>query len=193
MTATASRLRTRVLPWLLTLVLLAAAWTIVKVTLPDSAMQEPFERTASIGEPATARNLVVTVTDVRAARRVQDAEGWSADGTWLVVDLEAASRVTQVGALLGIAELKIGDRVFSATERGTTFHRQALITGVPRSGSLAFEVPADALSGTATLQLGAPTAAGYGVSLDDLIVMPIDLDDVPVEASADLAENGWAR
>jgi hypothetical protein len=185
--------RTHVLSWGLTLVLLAAAWGVVEVTLPDDAAQQPFPTTAEIGEAAVSRNLVVTVTDVRAAARVTDDSGWSADGTWLVVDLEASSQVTQENALLGLSRLIVGDRTFSATDRGTTFAEQRLVTGVPRSGSLAFELPADALTGTATLQLGVPTGAVGQVPLDGMITLTIDLDALEPDGEAALLPNGWAR
>lgn len=182
-----------VLVWALTLALLAAAWGLVKVTLPDAAAQAPFETVAVIGEPAVTRNLEVTVTDVRAAHRVTDADGWSADGTWLVIDLEASSRLTQNGALLGLSRLELGGREFTATERGDTFAAQQLVTGVPRAGSLAFELPSDALTGTATLQLGIPTGAVIDVPLDGMIVLTLDLDGIPVDDEAALLENGWVR
>lgn len=180
--------RSKILPWLLTAVLLAGAWVIVKATLPVDAAQEPFVTTATLGEAASARNLVTTVTDVHAARSVTDATGWSADGDWLVIDLEAAAQVTQEGASLRTATLVIGDRTFTATERGTTFLNQALVTGVPRSGSLAFQLPDDAWTEHATLRLGLGTPV-----LDGVIEMGIDLSDLPFEPEVSFEENGWAR
>jgi hypothetical protein len=148
---------------------------------------------ATLGEQSTTRNLAVTVTDVRLAKRVTDAKGWSAEGSWLVVDLEAASVVTQELSTLTFAQLVIGDRTFSATDRGTTFLAQRLITGVPRSGSLAFELPEDALTGSATLRLGVPSGAPGEVLLDGVIELPVLLDDLPVDAEVLLDENGWPR
>ncbi|MEV4776104.1 hypothetical protein [Microbacterium sp. LWH12-1.2] len=182
-------MKTIVLPWLLTLGLLAGAWAVVKITLPVGSAQEPFVTVATLDEEATARNFAVTVTDVHAARTVIGADDWSAEGTWLIVDLEASAEVKQEGTSLRVATLTIGERTFSATERGTTFYRQGLVTGVPRSGSLAFELPDDALSGDATLRLG---ATGNPV-LDGVIEMRIDLEALPVESEVTLQENGWAR
>lgn len=177
--------------WTITLVLLAGAWLLVKATLPEGATQAPFPTAATIGEPASARNLVVTVTDVHTARRVTDSAGWSADGTWLVFDIDASSVVKE--GVLGHMKLFIGDRTFSATDRGVTFARHRLMTGVPQSGSLAFELPADALSDTATLQLGLFSGDDGTVPLDGVIELDIDLDEVPVEAEVGLQENGWTR
>ncbi|MFJ4175419.1 hypothetical protein [Microbacterium sp. NPDC089696] len=182
----------KLLAWALTIAMLAAAWGLTQVTLPDDAALAPFVTAATLGDPATARNLAVTVTDVRAARTVTDAGGWSAEGTWVVVDLEAAAVVAQQNARLTLVELVVGDRTYSATDRGTTFRGQSLVPGVPRSGALAFELPADALTGTATLRLGAPGVAS-GAELDGVIEMTIDLDALPVESEATITENGWAR
>lgn len=182
----------KVLPWLLTAALLAGAWGLVKITLPDDAALEPFITTTGLDEPSVTRDLAVTVTDVRAARRVTDAAGWSAEGTWLVVDLEAAAVLTQEAALLDLAELTIGDRTFIATERGTTFLDQRLVPGVPRAGSLAFELPADALAGDAVLRLGNTTAVSDPL-LDGVIELRIDVDAAPMLNETQLRENGWAR
>ncbi|WP_146008103.1 DUF4352 domain-containing protein [Microbacterium aurantiacum] len=182
-------MKTVILPWLLTVVLLAGAWALVKITLPVGSAQEPFVTAAELGEEAFARNFAVTVTEVHAARTVIDSEGWSAEGTWLVVDLEAAAQVKQEGTSLRVATLTIGERTFSATDRGATFYREGLVTGVPRSGSLAFEIPDDVLGEHATLRLG---ATGNPV-LDGVIEMRIDLAALPVDSEVTLQENGWAR
>ncbi|MCT1476810.1 DUF4352 domain-containing protein [Microbacterium sp. p3-SID336] len=182
-----------VLIWLLTAALLAAAWGVSKLTLPDDAGTAPFPQVATVGEPAAVRNLTATVTDVRLAERITDTKGWSADGTWLVVDVEAATRVTQDLSTLRLAELAVGDRTFSATERGATFFQQALVTGVPRAGTLAFELPDDVTDERATLRLGVPGAGGSEVLLDGVIELPIDLTELPVDAEVLLDENGWAR
>jgi hypothetical protein len=182
-----------VLVWLLTAALLACAWVMSKTPLPDDASIAPFPATAQIGEQAATRNLVATVTDVHLAHRVTDAAGWSADGTWLVVDLEAAAGVTQDLSTLSLAQLTIGERTFSATDRGTTFVRQRLVTGVPRAGSLAFELPDDVTGDRATLRLGVPGAAVGEVLLDGVIDLPLDLSALRVDDEVLLAENGWAR
>ena len=182
-------MKEKLLVWSFTVVLIVAAWGISKATLPDDAATAPFTTIATLGEPAAARNLAVTVTDVRVASRVTDAAGWTAEGTWVVVDLEAAAVVTQNATNLRFAQLVIGDRTFEATDRGETFYEQRLITGVPRSGSLAFELPDDAITGTATLRLGTDRE----VLLDGLVELTLQLDELPVEAEITLEETGWAR
>ena len=186
-------MKKHILIWVATAALLVCAWGVSKATLPDDAPNAPFPTVAKIGEEASTRNLAVTVTDVHLADRVTDAKGWSADGTWLVVDLEAATGVTQDLSTLTFAEFTIGDRTFSATDRGTSFAAQRLVTGVPRSGSLAFELPDDVTRDRATLRLGVPGAAVSEVLRDTVIELSIDLSALPVEAEVLLDENGWAR
>lgn len=186
-------MKKHVLVWLATAALLVCAWGVSKATLPDDAPNAPFPTVAQIGEQASTRNLVATVTDVRLADRVTDVKGWSAEGTWLVVDLEAATGVTQDLSTLSLAELTIGERTFSATDRGTTFVEHPLVTGVPRAGSLAFELPEDAVGDRATLRLGVPGAGGGEIRRDAVIDLPLDLAALPVEAEVLLDENGWAR
>lgn len=186
-------MKKHVLVWLATAALLACAWVVTRITLPDDAPSAPFAVVAQVGEEAVTRNLVVTVTDVRLADRVTDVTGWSAAGTWLVVDLEAATGVTQNLSTLSLAELTIDDRTFSATERGTTFAEQRLVTAVPRAGSLAFELPDDVRADRATLRLGVPGSGVGQVQLDGVIDLPIELAALPVDAEVLLDENGWAR
>lgn len=191
---TAPRTRaSRLLPWVVAAALLASAWGLNALTLPDDAELAPFVTAAAVGEPAAARNLEVTVTDVRAARSVTDADGWQSGGAWVVVDLDAAAVVAQDGTTLRLAELVIGARTFRATDRGSTFLGEPLVPGLARSGTLAFELPAEALTGTATLRLGAPSAARDDGALDGIIELTIDLDDLPVQAETTIAESGWAR
>lgn len=186
-------MKKKILVWLLTFALLAGAWGLSKATLPDDAALAVFPVAAELDETITTRNLEATITDVQATRRVTDADGWSAEGTWLVVDLEAATVRAQDGDILALVELTIGGRRFTATDRGTSFYEQHLITGVPRAGSIAFELPADALTGTGVLRLGLPTGPPGEVLIDDVVELRIDLDELPVEAEVALDENGWAR
>ncbi|MEW1962420.1 hypothetical protein AB0269_08190 [Microbacterium sp. NPDC077644] len=184
-------MKKHILVWSLTAALLAGAWLVSKATLDDDAPTSPFVTTARVGEQATTRNLAVTVHDVRLANRVTDAAGWSAQGTWLVIDLDAATVLTQESGLLSFARLTVGERTFSATDRGSTFADQRLVTGVPRTGSLAFELADDVMGGQATLSLAVGTAGG-DVIADGVIEVPIDLGDLPIEAEATLVESGWA-
>ncbi|MFC4137680.1 MULTISPECIES: hypothetical protein [unclassified Microbacterium] len=178
----------RVLPWLLTGAFLAGAWLLNFVTLPENSIEASFVTAGEVGDPVAGRNLVVTVTDVRAADRISDDEGWSAEGTWVVVDLDAASVLDQYGRSLSSAELTAGGRTYRATERGTTFFQSQLVPGVPRSGSLAFELAPDARTGDAVLRL----APQGDTRTDSVLEIAIDLDDIAVQHETTLQPNGWA-
>jgi len=175
--------------WALSVALVVAAWGLTQVQKPDDAPYDSFVSTTTVGERATTRNLAVTVTRVRAARSVSDGDRWHADGTWLVVDLDAATVVDQFGAALYVADLHLGDRTYSATERGESAKGMILVTGVPRHGSLAFELPEGALKGTATLEF----AADYSTVADGVIQVAVDLDQVPLQNEVELDPTGWAR
>lgn len=182
--------RAKLVPWGITIVLLAATWAVNTVALPYDSDEASFPVRTNVGHHATAGNLSLTVTDVHAARSITDSKGWSADGTWLVVDVDAAAVQSQSGSSLTFAELTIGDRTFSATERGDTlFNTGALIPGVMRHGSLAFELPTGALEGQATLQL----ANTQRVEDNSVIEVPIDLGGLTVEDSVTLPETGWTK
>lgn len=189
-TPVAVRSRRRTLGiWALSTVLVVSAWGLTQVQKPEDAPYESFVSRALIGEPATSRNLAVTVTRVRAARVVSDGERWRAEGTWLVVDLDAAAVEDQFGALLSTANLHLGNRTYSATERGDTARGMVLITGVPRHGSIAFEVPQGSLEGTATLEF----AVDYDTSADGVVEVVVDLDQVAMQSEVALDPEGWAR
>lgn len=175
--------------WALSIVLVVAAWGLTQVQKPDDAPYDSFVSTTTVGERATTRNLAVTVTRVRAARSVSDGGRWHADGTWLVVDFDAAAVVDQFGALLATSNLHLGDRTYSATERGESARNMVLVTGVPRHGSIAFEVPPESLKGTATLEF----AVDYNTDADGVIEVVVDLDQVATQNEVTLDPEGWAR
>ncbi len=183
-----SRLRTLGV-WALSIVLVIAAWGLIQVQQPDDAPYESFVSRTTVGEPATTRNLAMTVTRVRAAHAVSDGRRWRADGTWLVVDFDAAAVVDQFGALLATSNLHLGDRTYSATERGESARNMVLVTGVPRHGSIAFEVPPGSLEGTATLEF----AVDYDTDADGVIEVVVDLDQVAMQNEVTLDPEGWAR
>lgn len=175
-------------PWALSIALVVGAWGLAQLQKDEDARYDPFVTRAEVGEHAEARNIAVTVTDVRAARAVSDGS-WRAEGTWLVVDLDAASTRDQSGAALRVTDLRIGDRTYSATERGTSMVQLPLVTGVPQHGSIAFELPEDALTGSATLVF----AENDDYAADGIVEVSLDLDDMAVEREVRLDEIGWAE
>lgn len=172
--------------WAVGVALVVAAWFVALATPPEDAREEPFVVTASAGEEATGRDIVATVTGLRRAGTVVDGT-WSAEGNWLIVDLSVSSRVSP--RTLAHATLGIGDRTFSATERARgSLYQQGLTAGVPRRGSIAFELPPELESETAVLRL----ASLSDVRLDSVIALEIPLSEVPREDRAEMVPRGWS-
>ncbi|UYO97530.1 DUF4352 domain-containing protein [Microbacterium sp. M28] len=179
----------RALPWLLTAALLVSAWLVALVTPDDSAFVAPFVVRTSIGEEAVGRDLALTVQDVRMAESISAPGGWTAEGTWLLVDVDAEATLEQYGTLLGGATLTIGDRSFRASDRPESIFKTRLVTGIPKSGTIAFELPADALSGTGILQL----SSQEDTRADSVIELEIDLDALDPVADAEIPKTDWTN
>lgn len=192
MTARAQRLT----GWLIALALLAAAW-FVAWTTPDgeARMTDPFPVAATVGDTAAGRNLGVTVHSATIADRVT-LGGWYAEGTWLVVDLEAWARVTESPGALEPVTLVVGDRTFRVSERpgsyalGSALFAAPLHIDIPQSGSLAFELAegTDAAH-DATLRL----AVGQNDIADSVIEVPLDLAALPHADEVALSEKAWVN
>lgn len=176
--------------WALAATLLVAAWFVALGTPDRDAATAPFTVTAQLGQEASGRNIAVTVDQVRLATEgVSDGSGWSAGGTWLVVDLSAQATVTEVAANLSYARLHLGADLYQASERPRSLARSPLAVDIPRSGTLAFEVPPEAVTGRAVLTLG----LSVDPRLDSVIELPIDLDTVPREAEIAWERPDWTK
>ena len=175
-------------PWAIGIGFIIVAWLAALVTPGEEEAQAPFVVPAAVGEQATGRNLAATITDVRRAVSVA-AGGWSAEGNWLVVDLEAAAVVTERGASITHAVVEVDGVRYSASERPDSLDRSPLAAGIPLAGSLAFELPEGLEAGTGVLELALDTET----RLDSMVVLPLDLADIPVVDQADLIETGWAN
>jgi len=179
--------------WLLAIALLGGAWAVTLLAPSDDAGRDAFVTEVAPGERGVGRNIAATVTDVRAASSITAESGWHAEGHWLVVDLTAEATASQSSGILGAATLRIGDRTFSATERGPdemTLYRTQLVPGVPQHGSLLFELPDTALHGIGVLRL----STGYGDPWGDSVLeIPIDLDAVEHAGAVTVDDKGWAK
>jgi hypothetical protein len=167
--------------WAVGAALVAAAWGVAAITPPDGAEESPFVVSAEVGERATGRNIAVTVHDVTRSESVRSGD-WSADGNWIVVDLDAEAVVSEFGALLELATLEVNGRTFGASERPDSLLRAPLAVGVPVSGSLAFELPADVDGGAAVLSLGETADP----RLDSVVEIDLVLDALVVEDAVEL-------
>lgn len=176
--------------WALALVLVAAAWGVAVITPSDEAGAEAFVTDVGVGERGSGRNIAATVGAVTIAKSISAESGWSADGTWVVIEITAEASSDQVHGLLSLATLKIGDRTYSASERGPdemTLYRTQLVPGVPQTGSVLFEVPEDALRGSGILRLAtSPTPWG-----DSILQVSIDLDSAERVDESDIADVEW--
>lgn len=173
--------------WTVGAALVAVAWGVAVITPPEDAAENPFPVSVGVGERGEGRNIAITVDDIRRAESVSTAE-WSAEGNWVVVDLHAEAVVSEYGTLLTLATLEIGGRTFSASERPDSLLRGPLSVGIPRSGSIAFELPEDIDAGTAVLTFGLDTDP----RLDSLIVLRVDLGAIDVEPDAALRATEWS-
>ena len=183
----------RVVPWLITLALLIGAWLVALVTPDTEDAPRAFISSATIGQPIEGRNIAITVHEVHLAEAISTSTGWSADGTWFVVDLDAAAVVTQYGILLN-ATLIVEGRTFVATERGVaepleniSLLKTQLVPGIPKRGMVAFPIPEDAEAGTVTVEFTASQAP-----YDSIIALTVDLSTVPVEDEVRLVPVDWS-
>jgi len=182
----------KALPWVVTVALLSGAWVIAEFTLPESASERPFVQSTQVGDRAVGRNIAVTVLDVQAARTITTDDGWSASGSWVVIELEAAAVVQQTAAALNGATLQIDGVTYSASERVTSansLYRTSLVPGVARHGVIAFEIAPDMLTGTGLLQLSLST----DTRLESVIELEIDLGSLPVHDEVALIPTDWAK
>lgn len=195
----------RVLSWTTALAMLVAAWFVSGAT-PDGEQRidDPFPVTAREGQPTTSDNLGVLVHDVHLSDRISTG-GWYSEGTWLVVSLDAWL-VHREPASLKLGYLIVGDRAFLASERVANYDLDAslgglgLHTGIPRTGTLVFELPGDIASdpdaADASLQLSlgtplpalSPTQNQRGTAVVEL---DVDLTALPHETATTLPDTSW--
>ncbi len=177
----------RAAPWLLGAALVIVAAVVTAVTPSDEDVIGPIEVRGSFGDPVESRTLIAAATDATFTDEVvvpgADSD-WSAEGNWLVVTVVASAAHTEVDAAINLATLAIGDRVFQASERpDATLTSTSLRLGVDTVGTLAFELPPDVTFGTAELRL---TSSYFTAELDDLITIPLELDELPRTPSVEL-------
>lgn len=173
--------------WAIGGALIVAAWGVALMTPPEDALERPFPVTVDVGERGEGRNIAITVHDVRRAEAASAGE-WRAEGNWVIVDLDAEAVISEFGTLLSLATLEVDGRTYAASERPDSLRRGSLSVGIPRSGSLAFELPDDVDPAHAVLTLGLDTDP----RLDSVIVIPVDLREIDVESDAELRPTGWS-
>jgi hypothetical protein len=175
--------------------ILSVASLILHSTPSQEWQQSPISVPAAMNETATGRNVRATVHAVTVAKAVTAGNGWAGTtpGVWVVVDLSVEAVVDDQGAALGTAVLRVGETSFNASTRPDrgTLAAVRLATGIPLTGPIMFELPADVASSasaeTATLEL----ATNSDPRVDSLIVVPVDLGDAIVRDTLDVDFPEW--
>ena len=168
---------------------LVLAWGITFVTPSPEAGLEPFVVTAEIGQESLGRDIAATVTDVRAATTVTAPHGWFAEGAWPGFDLEVSARDRASGSLT-TALLRVGDRLYRASERPPSLLGQALLVDLPKAGSIAFELPPDAFSaGEGAVLILAREA---DMRADSVIELAVSLHEVTLAPATEMLPTEWA-
>lgn len=173
------------LAWTIGAALVISAGVVTVITPDADAQSAPFLVHGDAEQSVSSRGLVVRIEDAAFADRVtvEDAD-WQVDGNWLVVRLSAAARETEVDSALELAVLVVDGRRFVASERPpTSLIGTDLRVGLGTTGMLTFELPADLTGGDAELRLSLPYSTPR---LDDVIVVPLNLDAVPREGAIDI-------
>ncbi|PRY68572.1 hypothetical protein B0I08_104275 [Glaciihabitans tibetensis] len=175
--------------------LLVAAAVVTETTPSNEFWQGPIPVPGEINETLTGRNIEATVSEVRVARSVRADTGWLGEtsGIWVVVDVSVAAVVDDNRAVLGTAELEIGSVVYSASTRPATasLALKPLATGIPRRGTLVFEIPETVLESEAAGDTHIHLAANGDPRSDSLIVVPVDLTAVTVEDTLAIESPEW--
>jgi len=167
--------------------MLVLAWLVALVTPSESAHEAPFPVAAAVADEGIGRNIAVRVDEVRRAESVVEG-GWTAEGNWLVVDLEAAAVVEEFGVSLTLATFTVDGRTYRASERPMSLLQAGLFAGIPQSGSLAFELADDVVDDTGVLRF----AVNSDTRLDSVIEVSVDLAELETEASVELLPTEWS-
>ena len=181
----------RAVPWVVGAVLVLAAGAVTATIPEEDSVLDPLLVRGGSSDTVTSRSLVVSVQDAVFAENLEvEAADWSAEGNWLVVTLEVSAAQTEKDASVGLATLTIDGRQFQASERpSASLLKTRLHVGTDVVGTLAFELPADLRSGDAELQV---TTFDAIPQLDDVIALPIDLDQLSTTPRFALEAPGWA-
>lgn len=179
---------TRMLAWVGGLAMVALAAAVGGQTLSEGEQQAPFAVHAALRQRAEGRTFAVTVREIRASEQVRDHRGWHASGNWVVVDLDAEAMQTESASILSLTDLVIGERTIAASERPASLEATPLAVGLVQTGSLAFELPADAVAGPATLRLGRSDED----RLDSVVEIEVDLAELERVSELELVRTRWA-
>lgn len=179
----------RLVPFLIGAALLVGAALVHLAEPPEEIRQGPFEVSVQQGQAGVGRNIEVTFENLRFAQTVEsidDYDPWVGDteGTWLVVDIVAQTRVEPSGIhsflLIDGLEISGSPRAQQAGLEGET-----LSPGLPVAGVLLFQVPSDLVDvSQARVLVGINT----DWRLDSAISIAFDPSSIDVEPHVRIAE-----
>lgn len=193
----------RLVPWIITVTLLVGAWLAIYWTPTEADITAPFVVKAELGKPAVGRGLTVTINAVHVSKGIFipaepddgneytfEEERWAADGSWVVLDLDAAANLTQLGSTIQRAVLVIDGRTYWAEERMPSLADSvSLVPGVPLRGNFAFQVPPETLQSTGKIQI----SLAFNEIADSMIELEIDLGSLPIEDSVEIVPTDWTN
>lgn len=179
----------RLIPFVIGAALLVGAALVHLAEPPDEIRQGPFEVSVQQGQSGVGRNIEVTFENLRFAETVEsmdDYDPWvgETEGTWLVVDIVAQTRVEPSGihSFLLIDGLQISG---STRADAVGLEDSTLSPGLPVAGVLLFEVPRDVVDLTeARVLVGVNT----DWRLDSAISIAFNPSSIGVERHVLIAE-----
>jgi hypothetical protein len=168
---------------------------IVAHTTPDEEQQQgPIVVRGEIGDELTGRNIRATVTDVRIAESVTASNGWAGTtpGVWVVVDASVEAVVDDT-ASLRTAVIEIDGTSYGASKRPdlASIFETGLGIGIPTSGSLMFELPADVVASEAAHSATVNLALNSDPRADSMLVVAVELGAIPVAGETETDEPVW--
>lgn len=179
------------LGWAGGLACVAAAWGVIAVTPGDEFADQPFVVQARLGEPAEGREMRITVLEAQKASHVEDEHGWSADGTWVLVEFEGEALTVEEDASLNRLQLRIGQRVYVPSDRPARADPDGqLHVGVPETMTAAFEIAEEDAEKRAVLDLGFVRA---DERLDSAIRLDLDLSALDTVDGAEIPDRRWSE
>lgn len=183
-------MKRNVLGVVLALALLGLASLVFTLAPTEEQRQAPMEINVDIGETGLGRNIEATVHDVRLAQvaETDSYDPWvgETNGVWVVLDATVASGVNPT---LLKSWLTVDGLTYQASGRpgDDTIVGSFISPGVPRSGSVLFEIPRDIAQSSHPVRI--TFASSSDARLDSTIVVTVRLDELDVEPSAILWEN----
>lgn len=145
-------------------VLLVAIGAVQRLQPNGDRMYRPIASTGTVGQEVRTLPYSVRVDQVNVARELRVkgfldiVERKSTKGVWVVVELTATATTEQVR--LGDVTLRAANgSLYAATDRFQGFDAVNLEAGIPAAGSIAFELPLDAVKGAVLWITGARYAS----------------------------------